>query len=90
VGSSVVTLAEAEVRTLRVLREKGTLSPCFGVRRTPMALAFRRARVSLLVRGEAVRTGSGQYRITEKGLARLATEDARGPGSGENQPTGIP
>jgi predicted transcriptional regulator of viral defense system len=43
------------------------------------AVAMRKqARLRLLAAGEVERVARGRYRITEKGRARVATENARG------------
>lgn len=74
----MVTLAAVEMRILRMVRREGrptrgsaTHAETTLERRDPR----RRAILRLLVSGEIERVGEGDWRLTEKGEARLAAHE---------------
>ncbi len=80
--STPSTIAEAELSILMQLGRpdrRRSHRPHYGIRELPRGVAFKGARIRLLLASEIERVGVNDYRITDKGMARLATACAARP-----------
>ncbi len=75
--STPSTIAEAELSILMQLGRpdrRRSHRPHYGIRELPRGVAFKGARIRLLLASEIERVGVNDYRITDKGMATRRRE----------------